>query len=164
MAMAMHIEEGDWKTLQHDCERVRLMVFVAEQHVPKEEELDEWDAKSRHFIARDAQHMVMGCARLLPTGQIGRLAVLKPFRKRGVGGALIARGHELARSLGYAFSVVLGSEGYYPRFGYVPASRFGIRAPFEVPEENFMACRLLPGAAAPEGVAEYAAPFTAGDG
>lgn len=49
MAMAMHIEEGDWKTLQHDCERVRLMVFVAEQHVPMEEELDEWDAKSRHF-------------------------------------------------------------------------------------------------------------------
>ena len=70
MTTEMHIEEGDWKTLQHDCERVRLMVFVAEQHVPKEEELDEWDAKSRHFIARDAQHMVMGCARLLPTGQI----------------------------------------------------------------------------------------------
>lgn len=89
MTTEMHIEEGDWKTLQHDCERVRLMVFVAEQHVPKEEELDEWDAKSRHFIARDAQHMVMGCARLLPTGQIGRLAVLKPFRKRGVGGALL---------------------------------------------------------------------------
>ena len=92
------------------------------------------------------------------------LAVLPEYQRRGVGGALIERGHELARSLGYAFSVVLGSEGYYPRFGYVPASRFGIRAPFEVPEENFMACRLLPGAAAPEGVAEYAAPFTAGDG
>ena len=123
MAMEMHIEEGDWKTLQHDCERVRLMVFVAEQHVPKEEELDEWDAKSRHFIARDAQHMVMGCARLLPTGQIGRLAVLKPFRKRGVGGALLEAVLRSAKAAGMRevwMHAQTHAEGFYAAHGVAP--------------------------------------------
>lgn len=123
MAMEMHIEEGDWKTLQHDCERVRLMVFVAEQHVPMEEELDEWDAKSRHFIARDAQHMVMGCARLLPTGQIGRLAVLKPFRKRGVGGALLEAVLRSAKAAGMRevwMHAQTHAEGFYVAHGFVP--------------------------------------------
>ena len=50
---AIHIEEGDWHSLKHECERVRLMVFVAEQKVPKDEELDEWDEASRHFVAKD---------------------------------------------------------------------------------------------------------------
>ena len=121
MAMEMHIEEGDWKTLQHDCERVRLMVFVAEQHVPKEEELDEWDAKSRHFIARDAQHMVMGCARLLPTGQIGRLAVLKPFRRRGVGGALLEAVLRSAKAAGMRevwMYAQTHAEGFYAAHGF----------------------------------------------
>lgn len=121
MAMEMHIEEGDWKTLQHDCERVRLMVFVAEQHVPKEEELDEWDAKSRHFIARDAQHMVMGCARLLPTGQIGRLAVLKPFRRRGVGGALLEAVLRSAKAAGMRevwMHAQTHAEGFYAAHGF----------------------------------------------
>lgn len=123
MATEMHIEEGDWKTLQHDCERVRLMVFVAEQHVPKEEELDEWDAKSRHFIARDAQHMVMGCARLLPTGQIGRLAVLKPFRKRGVGGALLEAVLRSAKAAGMRevwMHAQTHAEGFYAAHGFAP--------------------------------------------
>lgn len=121
MTTEMHIEEGDWKTLQHDCERVRLMVFVAEQHVPKEEELDEWDAKSRHFIARDAQHMVMGCARLLPTGQIGRLAVLKPFRKRGVGGALLEAVLRSAKAAGMRevwMHAQTHAEGFYAAHGF----------------------------------------------
>ena len=39
--MQIHIETGDWKTLQHPCERIRLMVFVAEQGVPKAEEIDD---------------------------------------------------------------------------------------------------------------------------
>ena len=44
--MQIHIETGDWKTLQHPCERIRLMVFVAEQGVPKAEEIDDQTAKS----------------------------------------------------------------------------------------------------------------------
>lgn len=70
------------------------------------------------------------------------LAVLPDFQKQGIGSALIKEGHKMAKEMGYRFSVVLGSENYYPKFGYVPASRYGIKAPFPVPDENFMAINL----------------------
>ena len=90
------------------------------------------------------------------------LAVLPEYQRRGVGSALVRRGHELARSMGYGYSVVLGSAEYYPRFGYVPASRYGILAPFDAPEENFMACKLRPDAPEISGTVLYAAPFGIG--
>ena len=67
------------------------------------------------------------------------LAVDPGFQRQGVGSALVEEGHRRAALLGFRFSVVLGSEKYYPRFGYVPASRYGIKAPFPAPDENFMA-------------------------
>ena len=70
------------------------------------------------------------------------LAVDPVFQGQGIGSALIREGHAKAVQMGYGFSVVLGSEKYYPKFGYVPASRFGIKAPFDVPDENFMAADL----------------------
>lgn len=70
------------------------------------------------------------------------LAVLPDFQKQGIGSSLIKDGHKRAKEMGYRFSVVLGSENYYPKFGYVPASRYGIEAPFPVPDENFMAINL----------------------
>lgn len=70
------------------------------------------------------------------------LAVLPDFQKQGIGSSLIKEGHKRAKEMGYRFSVVLGSENYYPKFGYIPASRYGIKAPFPVPDENFMAINL----------------------
>ncbi len=65
------IEKGSWKTLEHPVSAVRLMVFVAEQKVPKEEEIDALDPVSTHFVARDSRHMVVGTARLTPDGRSG---------------------------------------------------------------------------------------------
>lgn len=70
------------------------------------------------------------------------LSVLPEYQKRGVGTALIAEGHKIAKSLGYGYSVVLGSEKYYPKHGYVISEEYGIYPPFEVPKENFMAYKL----------------------
>ncbi len=70
------------------------------------------------------------------------LSVHPSYQKKGIGSALIKASHNIAKELGYNFSVVLGSELYYPKFGYVPASTFGIKSPFEVPDLNFMACSL----------------------
>ncbi len=70
------------------------------------------------------------------------LSVHPSHQKQGVGKALIERGHEIAKTLGYDYSVVLGSEKYYPKFGYVEASTYGILAPFDVPSANFMAKKL----------------------
>lgn len=70
------------------------------------------------------------------------LSVLPEYQNRGIGLSLIRRGHMAARRLGYRYSVVLGHPGYYPKAGYAPASRYGIRAPFEVDDESFMAVCL----------------------
>ncbi len=72
------------------------------------------------------------------------LAVLPCYQRQGVGKQLIERGHEIARQLGYSFSIVLGSDTYYPRFGYVPTDTYQIEPPFEVPKEFFMIYLLDP--------------------
>ena len=87
------------------------------------------------------------------------LSVLPEFQGQGAGSALVRQGHQIARELGYSYSVVLGSETYYPRFGYVPAERFGIQAPFPVPAENFMAAKLTEDAPPVRGMVQYAPEF-----
>lgn len=71
------------------------------------------------------------------------LAVLPELQKHGIGGKLIEAGHKIAKELGYVYSIVLGHEEYYPRFGYKPASVYGIKPPFPVNDENFMAIKLV---------------------
>lgn len=87
------------------------------------------------------------------------LSVLPEYQTRGIGSALIEEGHKIAKNLGYGYSVVLGSERYYPRKGYVPADTFGIYPPFEVPRENFMAYQIDKSAPSLNGVIRYATEF-----
>lgn len=70
------------------------------------------------------------------------LSVLPQYQNQGIGLPLIRQGLRIAAKLGYKFSVVLGHTGYYPKAGYVPASRYSIKAPFEAADENFMAACL----------------------
>jgi len=73
------------------------------------------------------------------------IAVHPQYRKRGIGAKLITHGLQKARELDFTSVVVLGHEHYYPRFGFVAASRWGIKAPVEVPDNVFMAMELIPG-------------------
>ena len=73
------------------------------------------------------------------------LSVKPKFQRQGVGTALIEQGHKIARELGYSYSLVLGSEKYYPRFGYIPAEQLGIQVPEGIPSPNFMAMKLRRG-------------------
>ena len=70
------------------------------------------------------------------------LSVKPKFQRQGVGTALIAKGHEIAAELGYPYSLVLGSETYYPRSGYIPAAQLGVEVPEDLPPDNFMAIKL----------------------
>lgn len=90
------------------------------------------------------------------------LSVLPKYQRSGVGSSLVEEGHRIARALGYGYSVVLGSDAYYPRFGYVPAERFGIHPCFDVSSKNFMACKLRDDAPAVSGVVKYADEFGIG--
>lgn len=83
------------------------------------------------------------------------LSILPSYQRQGIGLALMAQGHRIAKGLGFGYSVVLGHAGYYPKAGYCPASQLGIKAPFDVPDENFMALKLDPDAGELHGVIRY---------
>jgi predicted GNAT family N-acyltransferase len=89
-----------WETTSDDLLSVRHTVFVEEQGVPVEEERDKHDAASVHFLARDASGHPIGTARLLGSGRIGRVAVLREWRGRGLGRALMAAVMAEARRCG----------------------------------------------------------------
>ncbi|MBM7775397.1 putative N-acetyltransferase YhbS [Actinokineospora baliensis] len=85
---------------------------------------------------------------------------VRPDRQRqGVGDAVIRFGLAAARDRGENLVVVLGHAEYYPRFGFTPASGFGVLAPFDVPDEAFMALALDPARPVPTGLVEYPAAF-----
>lgn len=94
------IEPVTWDTSQVELLEVRREVFVVEQGVPEEIEIDEHDPVSIHFLARDAAGVPIGTARLLPEGRIGRMAVLATWRRSGVGRAILTAAMETARARG----------------------------------------------------------------
>ncbi len=77
---------------------------------------------------------------------LGPMAVLPEFQKRGIGTLLVEAGLAECRKAQYDFVVVLGHPEYYPRFGFVPASRYGIKCEYPVPDEVFMLIELRAGA------------------
>lgn len=88
------------------------------------------------------------------------LAVDPGHQRRGIGSRLVARGLDWCRESGYRIAVVLGHPAYYPRFGFVPARRHGIRFELDVPDDVFMVTELVPGALnGCTGVARYAQEF-----
>lgn len=82
----------------------------------------------------------------IPVLALAPLAVLPAFQRLGVGSALVSAGLERCRMERHARVLVVGDPVYYGRFGFVPASRFGLKCPFPAPEEAFMALELEPGA------------------
>lgn len=70
------------------------------------------------------------------------LSVLPQFQRQGIGGMLIREAHKKASDLGYVAAVLLGHKDYYPKFGYKKASLFGIKFPFDVPDDYCMVVEL----------------------
>jgi putative acetyltransferase len=96
----------------------------------------------------------------IPVLALAPLAVLPAFQRLGIGSALVSAGLERCRMERHARVLVVGDPVYYGRFGFVPASRFGLKCPFPAPEEAFMAIELGPGAFAQvSGVVRYGHEF-----
>ncbi len=114
--------EADWQTDGNHLSNIRRLVFIVEQQVSKEEEWDGKDENSWHWLATDTQDVPIGTARLLPDGQIGRMAVLLHHRKFGVGAALLELAVKKASHLGFP-RVFLNAQthalGFYERAGFV---------------------------------------------
>ena len=88
-----------WEQARSHASPIRFAVFCEEQGVPREIELDEHDSQSIHAIAYEGTDAV-GTARLLPDGHIGRMAVLKDWRGRGIGGLMLRKLMERAKARG----------------------------------------------------------------
>lgn len=74
---------------------------------------------------------------------LGPVSVLPEFQKRGIGGKLIKAGHKKALECGFDSVILLGHPEYYPRFGYKPASGWGIKTHYQLPSDDvFMAAEL----------------------
>ena len=70
------------------------------------------------------------------------MAVKPELQKTGIGTKLIGSGIETAKKMGFKSVIVLGHEHYYPKFGFEPADKWNIKAPFDVPSTAFMAIEL----------------------
>ena len=93
---------------------------------------------------------------------LGPMAVLPARQRGGIGSKLVTTGLTQCTALDYPAVVVLGHPDYYPRFGFVPAHRFGITCEFPSPPEAFMIRELQAGAlAGTSGIAKYHAAFDA---
>ena len=90
------------------------------------------------------------------------MAVLPEHQNRGIGSMLVEQGLDECRRADYECVVVLGHPEFYPRFGFTPASRFGIKSEYDVRDEVFMALELRAGALANRrGTAKYQPEFNA---
>jgi predicted GNAT family N-acyltransferase len=105
--------------------RIRRAVFIEEQGVPEEIEMDAEDAIAFHVIALDDE-IPIGCGRMVPHDdavKIGRMAVLKDRRGEGIGEEIIAFLMAEARERGYRKAILhaqLHAEGFYLKCGYQP--------------------------------------------
>jgi len=110
---------------QHEdgIRNVRSKVFIEEQGIDPALEWDADDANATFAVALDAQNRVIGTARLLREGKIGRMAVLPEYRRQGVGTALLQHLLEIAKQHGHtqiSLSAQQSVLALYQKQGFIP--------------------------------------------
>jgi predicted GNAT family N-acyltransferase len=120
--VAVTLRTADWARDQHVLQSIREAVFVHEQNVPVELEWDGLDPDCAHVIAYADNDEAVATGRLLPDGHIGRIAVLKAWRRHGIGSRVLQSLIELAEARGIA-SCALNAQthalAFYERHGFV---------------------------------------------
>jgi predicted GNAT family N-acyltransferase len=115
------VDPADYSADFNDLRAVREAVFVLEQNVPLELEWDKLDPHCHHVVARDFQNQPIGTGRLTPDRKIGRMAVLRPWRGKGVGESLLRALIEQARDLRFpevTLNAQVSAIGFYEKFGF----------------------------------------------
>ena len=117
----IRLRSGTWDELAAQCRAVRDEVFVREQGVPMALEHEALDPDCLHVLASLADGVAVATGRLLPDGHLGRMAVRRPWRRQGVGGAMLALLIEEARER-LLTKVMLNAQvsalGFYRAFGF----------------------------------------------
>jgi len=115
------LRPADWLNDREALQHVRFTVFVDEQQVPAEIEIDEHDPGCYHVLAEDEVGTPIGTGRLLDDGHIGRMAVLQAWRGRGVGSALLMHLKNEARRRGFKRAILssqVHAMAFYARHGF----------------------------------------------
>ena len=115
------VRPASWNADRERLRAIRRAVFIEEQGVPEELEWDGLDEHCRHALALAAGDVVVGTGRLTPDARIGRMAVARQWRGRGVGSSILQALLEDARTAGYA-AVTLHAQvhalPFYGRHGF----------------------------------------------
>lgn len=115
------IQVANWRRDQKVLKAIRHAVFIIEQNVPEELEWDDQDASAFHLLATNDHFEAVGTVRLLKTGQIGRMAVLKKYRSQGAGKMLMVAALDLAEKNNFT-SIFLNAQvsavTFYGAFGF----------------------------------------------
>lgn len=109
----------------HEIKEIRRIVFIEEQTVPEELEWDEHDKESTHFLAY-YNNKAVGTARLLTSGHIGRMAILKGYRNRKIGKNMLEYILEIAKMKSIQKVELSAQEhalGFYKKQGFVVTSK-----------------------------------------
>jgi len=115
--------EASWEKHQHEIRFIRTQVFVHEQRVPEELEWDGLDDTAIHVLAFTSDQIPAGTARLLISGQIGRMAVLKQYRNMGIGTAMLIKLIQIAASHNINplfLNAQLHAIRFYEKHGFIP--------------------------------------------
>ena len=121
MVKAVRVRLGRWEAQEKTASDIRMKVFVKEQGVPADIEMDAMDASSLHAVAVDLAGRAVGTGRLLPDGHIGRMAVLPKYRGKGIGSAILASLLEVSFQRGddeAVLSAQVQAMPFYARFGF----------------------------------------------
>jgi predicted GNAT family N-acyltransferase len=121
----IQIREASYPGDRSALETVRGAVFVKEQNVPRHLEFDGLDASALHWLALTPEDEPVGTLRLLPNGQIGRLAVLRAYREHGIGSRLVRHAIAAAEALGWDkvwVNAQYSRRGFYASHGFIVIS------------------------------------------
>lgn len=119
--MTPEVTLADWSTDKASIKFIRLRVFVEEQKVPEELEWDEHDKTALHCLAKINGEAV-ATGRLQTDGQLGRMAVLKPFRKLGIGTEVLKfliKQQKLISDSSIIIHAQKHAINFYKKFGFV---------------------------------------------
>ncbi len=118
---AHHVLIVKWQDQIKQISTIREIVFIREQQVPTDLEWDEFDCISAHALAYDADGNSVGTGRLLPDGHIGRMAVLKQWRGKGFGRAILQQLLNHAKNQGIKtieLNAQITAIKFYEKFGF----------------------------------------------
>lgn len=118
----LNVVAGSWEDLYFDAQFVREEVFIKEQKVPAEIEIDSIDPVCLHVVVYNDENDPIGTGRLLPNNHIGRLAVLKAYRGSGVGAVILEKLIQAAKKREVdevALHAQLHAKNFYEKYGFI---------------------------------------------